>query len=288
VRRCCNTFSLIARRTPNAGVAVTSLTMTDDLLIDRAGGVATVTMNRPDSMNSLSTSLKEALVDGLTEVAADETVRAVVLTGNGRGFCVGQDLREHVGALQSGDAAPLSTVVAHYNPIVQTLAGMSKPVIAAVNGMAAGAGAGFAFACDIRIASNKAGFLIAFANVGLSLDSGVSWTLPRLVGTARATALCLLAEPITAEAALEMGLVSAVVEPDRLLPAAQELAARLAAGPTAAYAAIRESIAFASTSTLEAALERESQLQTALGATEDHRNATAAFVAKQKPVFTGH
>ena len=287
MRRCCDTFSLIERRTPNAGVAVTSLTMTDELLIDRADGVATVTLNRPDSMNSLSTGLKEALVDGLDAVARDETVRAVVLTGAGRGFCVGQDLREHVAALESGDPAPLSTVVAHYNPIVQTLTTMPKPVIAAVNGMAAGAGAGFAFACDIRIASNTAGFLIAFANVGLSLDSGVSWTLPRLVGGARASALCLLAEPITAEAALEMGLVSAVVEPDRLLPAAQELAARLAAGPTAAYAAIRESLAFAATATLEETLEHEAQLQTEMGATDDHRNATAAFVAKQRPVFTG-
>ena len=183
-------------------------------------------------------------------------MRAVVLTGSGRGFCVGQDLREHVALLEAGDPAPLSTVVQHYNPIVLALATMPKPVIAAVNGMAAGAGAGLAFACDFRIASNKAGFLIAFANVGLTLDSGVSWTLPRLVGGARATALCLLAEPINAEAALEMGLVNAVVEPDRLLPAAQELATRLAAGPTAAYAAIRESLAFAADSTLEQALER--------------------------------
>ncbi len=261
--------------------------MTDELLIERAEGVATVTMNRPESMNSLSLTLKEALLAELTEIGRDESVRAVVLTGNGRGFCVGQDLREHVELLDAGDPAPLSTVVQHYNPIVLALATMPKPVIAAVNGMAAGAGAGLAFACDLRLASNKAGFLIAFANVGLTLDSGVSWTLPRLVGGARATALCLLAEPINADAALEMGLVSAVVEPDRLLPATQELAARLAAGPTAAYAAIRESLAFAATATLEQALEREAQLQTDMGTSEDHRNATAAFVAKQKPVFTG-
>ena len=132
------------------------------------------------------------------------------------------------------------------------------------------------------------GFLIAFANVGLSLDSGVSWTLPRLIGSARATALCLLAEPITAEAAFEMGLVNALVDPERVLPAAHELAARLAAGPTAAYAAIKKSIAVAATSDLATALATEAELQTAMGRTEDHRNATAAFVAKQKPVFTGH
>jgi 2-(1,2-epoxy-1,2-dihydrophenyl)acetyl-CoA isomerase len=261
--------------------------VTDELLIEHADGVATVTLNRPDSMNSLSVALKEALGTELEAIARDDSVRAVVLTGTGRGFCVGQDLREHVSALESGDPAPLSTVVVHYNPIITTLATMPKPVIAAVNGMAAGAGAGLAFACDFRFMSSKAGFLIAFANVGLSLDSGVSWTLPRLVGAARATALCLLAEPIAADAALEMGLVNGVFEPDHLMPAVRELATRLAAGPTAAYAAIRESLAFAATATLSEALAKEAELQAAMGATADHRNATAAFVAKQKPTFTG-
>ncbi len=262
--------------------------MTDVLLVDRAEGVATLTMNRPESMNSLSTELKEALGTAIDEVSRDDSVRAVVLTGNGRGFCVGQDLREHVALLESNDPAPLNTVTVHYNPIVMGLATMPKPVVAAVNGMAAGAGAGFSFACDFRIAAKNAGFLIAFANVGLSLDSGVSWTLPRLIGAARATALCLLAEPVTAEAALEMGMVNAVVEPDHLLPAAQELAARLAAGPTAAYAAIKQSIAYAATSTLAESLAKEADLQSAMGATVDPRAATAAFVAKQKPVFVGH
>jgi 2-(1,2-epoxy-1,2-dihydrophenyl)acetyl-CoA isomerase len=262
--------------------------VTDELLIDRSEGVATVTLNRPESMNSLSLTLKEALVTELDAIARDDSVRAVVLTGNGRGFCVGQDLREHVSMLESGDPAPLSTVVQHYNPIVTALATMPKPVIAAVNGMAAGAGAGLAFACDFRFASAKAGFLIAFANVGLSLDSGVSWTLPRLIGLARATALCLMAEPINAEAALEMGLVNAVLEPDHLMPAVRTLAVNLAAGPTGAYAAIRESLAFAATSTQPEALAKEAELQNAMGATEDHRNATVAFVSKQKPVFQGH
>jgi 2-(1,2-epoxy-1,2-dihydrophenyl)acetyl-CoA isomerase len=258
------------------------------LLLDRTDAVTTITLNRPESMNSLSVALKEALGGAIDEASRDDTVRAVVLTGAGRGFCVGQDLREHVGLLEAGDPAPLNTVVEHYNPVITALATMPKPVIAAVNGMAAGAGAGIAFACDFRIAAKKAGFLLAFANVGLTLDSGVSWTLPRLIGTARATALALLAEPVTADAALEMGLVNAVVEPDHVLPAAQELAARLAAGPTAAYAAIKSSIAFAATATLTQALAKEAELQAAMGATDDHRNATAAFVAKQQPVFTGH
>lgn len=261
--------------------------VTDVLLVERSEGVATLTMNRPSSMNSLSVALKEALLDAARDVSADPAVRAVVLTGAGRGFCVGQDLREHVALLDSGDPAPLSTVAQHYNPLVLTLARMPKPVICAVNGMAAGAGAGLAFACDFRIAANTAGFLIAFANVGLTLDSGVSWTLPRIVGQARATALSILAEPINAESALEMGLVNAVVEPDRVLPTAQELATRLAAGPTAAYAAIKQSIAYAATSDLEAALAREDELQTAMGRTEDHRTSTIAFVNKQKPTFTG-
>lgn len=261
--------------------------MSDVLLIERAEGVATLTLNRPESMNALSVPLKEALSIAVDQVSRDELVRAVVLTGSGRGFCVGQDLREHVALLESNDPAPLSTVTEHYNPIVMGLASMPKPVIAAVNGMAAGAGAGLAFACDFRIVAKSAGFLLAFANVGLTLDSGVSWTLPRLIGSARATALALLAEPVTADAALEMGLVNAVVEPDHVLPAAKELAARLAAGPTAAYAAIKESIAYAADSTLAQSLAKEAELQTAMGATADHRNATAAFVAKQEPVFLG-
>jgi 2-(1,2-epoxy-1,2-dihydrophenyl)acetyl-CoA isomerase len=261
--------------------------VSDELRIERAGGVATVTLNRPGSMNSLSIGLKEALVTELEAVAADDTVRAVVLTGSGRGFCVGQDLREHTVALESGDPAPLNTVELHYNPIVAALTTMPKPVIAAVNGMAAGAGAGLAFACDFRFASTEAGFLIAFANVGLSLDSGVSWTLPRLIGQARATALCLLAEPIGAQAAFEMGLVNGVFEPDHLMPAVAELAGRLAAGPTLAYAAIRESVAYAASATLPEALAKEAELQNRLAGTADHRNATASFVAKQKPVFEG-
>jgi 2-(1,2-epoxy-1,2-dihydrophenyl)acetyl-CoA isomerase len=261
--------------------------MADVLLVERNEGVATLTMNRPESMNSLSVELKEALLDATRDVSADPGVRAVVLTGTGRGFCVGQDLREHIALLEANDPTPLSTVSKHYNPLVLTLARMPKPVIAAINGMAAGAGAGLSFACDFRIAARSAGFLLAFANVGLTLDSGVSWTLPRIIGQARATALAILAEPINAESALEMGLVNAVVEPERVLPTAQELAARLAAGPTAAYAAIKQSIAHAATADLESALAKEDELQTAMGRTEDHRTSTAAFVAKDRPTFIG-
>ena len=261
--------------------------MTDVLLVDRTDGMATITLNRPQSMNSLSIELKQALLDALLEIAADPSVRTLVITGAGRGFCVGQDLREHQELLAANDPSPLHTVLEHYNPIVTALVEMPKPVVAAVNGMAAGAGAGIAFAADFRIASQSGGFLIAFANVGLSLDTGTSWTLPRLVGYARATALSLLADPISADAALEMGLVNAVVEPDRVLAAATELAARLASGPTAAYAAIKAALRHGATSTLADALANEAELQLSAGATEDHRIGVAAFVAKQKPAFIG-
>jgi 2-(1,2-epoxy-1,2-dihydrophenyl)acetyl-CoA isomerase len=162
-----------------------------------------------------------------------------------------------------------------------------KPVVAAVNGMAAGAGASLTFAADFRIAGDGAKFLLAFANVGLALDSGASWTLPRLIGHARATSMALLAEPVTATHALEMGLVNAVVPDDRVRAAAHELAARLAAGPTAAYAAIKAQLHYSAAATLAEALENEAELQNALGATVDHQAATAAFVRKERPTFTG-
>jgi 2-(1,2-epoxy-1,2-dihydrophenyl)acetyl-CoA isomerase len=259
----------------------------DVVLIDRSDGVATVTLNRPDAMNSLSVELKEALLEALRTVSADPAVRAVVLTGAGRAFCVGQDLREHAALLEADDPAPLRTVKEHYNPIALALAELPKPAVAAVNGVAAGAGASLTFACDFRIAAASASFLLAFAGVGLGLDTGASWTLPRLIGSARATALALLAEPVGAEAALEMGLVNAVVDDERVLTAAQTLALRLAAGPSAAYAAIKRAIAHAASTDLAGALEIEDELQVALGQTEDHRNATLAFLHKQKPTFTG-
>ncbi len=261
--------------------------MSDSVLLDRAAGVATITMNRPASMNSLSLEMKESLIAALREVRDNEAVRAVVLTGAGSAFCVGQDLREHAALMAQNDPRPLRTVRDHYNPIALGLIEMPKPVVAAVNGMAAGAGASFAFACDFRIAGEGAGFLMAFARVGLSADSGASWTLPRLVGNARATALMMLAEPVSPAQALEMGLVTAVVPDDKVLPAAHELASRLAAGPTVAYACIKEAIAYGGTADLADALEREADLQARAGATQDHRNATAAFVAKQQATFEG-
>jgi 2-(1,2-epoxy-1,2-dihydrophenyl)acetyl-CoA isomerase len=250
--------------------------------------VATITLNRPDALNSLTIAAKQALLDALRQATEDPAVRAVVLTGAGRAFCAGQDLREHAALLAAGDPAPLTTVRDHYNPIVLALAEMPKPVVAAVNGIAAGAGASLAFAADFRIAAERASFLLAFANVGLTLDSGASWLLPRLIGHARATALAMLAEPVTTTHALEMGLINAVVPDDTVLTAATELATSLAAGPTVAYAAIKESIRYAWTATLAESLEKEAELQARAGATDDHRNATQAFLNRERATFVGH
>jgi 2-(1,2-epoxy-1,2-dihydrophenyl)acetyl-CoA isomerase len=261
--------------------------MADTVHLERQGGVGVVTLSRPEGMNALTVEMKVALREALESVATDESVRAVVLTGTGRAFCVGQDLKEHVDLLQSGHPAPLSTVRDHYNPVVRLLATMPKPVVAAINGTAAGAGLGLAAACDFRIGTAGARYTTAFTGVALTADSGLSWTLPRLVGHGRAAALLLLAEPFTAEQALEMGLVNAVVDAEQVLPAALELAQRLAAGPTAAYACVKESLAFGSDHGLLETLDKEDELQTRAGRSADHRIAVEAFLAKEKPAFTG-
>lgn len=265
--------------------------MTQPLLVHRDGAVATLTLNRADSLNSLNVALKQALLAVLADLAGDDTCRAVVITGAGRAFCVGQDLREHLAALDGAagpEANPLRTVPDHYNPIALALAGMPKPVVAAVRGMAAGAGAGLAFLADFRVGGPSTGFLMAFANVGLAADTGCSWSLPRLVGTAKATELLMLAEPVRAAEADRLGLLTRLVDSDdEVLPVAQELAARLAAGPTRAYGQIKRELAVGSVATLSETLDVEAQAQHACGLTADHRAATTAFVNKQRPTFTG-
>ncbi len=256
------------------------------LLVNDREGVRTFTLNRPEAFNSLTVELKESLRDALDDTATDPDVRAVVLTGAGKAFCAGQDLKEHVAALQADDPTPFRTVEEHYNPIVRAITGMPKPVIAAVNGMAAGAGASFAYACDLRIAAPSAKFLMAFATIGLTADSGASWTLPRLIGYGRAMELMLLAKPVTAEQALAIGLVTEVA--DDALTTAQELAARMATGPTTGYGKIKEALLAAASGDLEKALATEGDGQALLGKTEDHREAVDAFVTKRTPTFKGH
>ncbi|MFE0590045.1 enoyl-CoA hydratase-related protein [Micromonospora echinospora] len=262
--------------------------MTEPLLVDRTDAVVTLTLNRPTAMNALDVALKEALRDTLAELETDRTCRAVVLAGAGGQFSAGQDLREHVATLESTKGDPLATVGAHYNPIAARLANLPKPVVAAVRGMAAGAGASLAFLADIRIGGPKTRFLMAFAKVGLAADTGASWTLPRLVGHAKAVELLMLAEPVGAEEARQLGLLNQLVADDeQVLPTAQELAARLAAGPTVAYGAIKRQLSIADAGTLADALAAEAQAQTICGGTADHRAATRAFVRKEQPVYEG-
>jgi 2-(1,2-epoxy-1,2-dihydrophenyl)acetyl-CoA isomerase len=262
------------------------LHVADSVLYQLDGAVATITINRPAARNALTAETKLALLELLRNAKDDDAVRAVVVTGAGPAFCSGQDLREHAELLAAG-GSPLDTVRRHYNPIIETIADMPKPVIAALPGVAAGAGASLAFACDFRIAAERASLLLAFARVGLGADSGASWTLPRLVGAAKAAELLMLAEPINSATALQLGLLTSVVADDELPTAAVSFAARLAEGPTLAYAAIKASLLYGSSHTLGESLEKEADLQERLGGSADHRAATEAFVAKQPPVYHG-
>jgi 2-(1,2-epoxy-1,2-dihydrophenyl)acetyl-CoA isomerase len=251
---------------------------------DVADAVATITLDRPEAMNSLTAETKQALHDALRRAAHDRGVRAVLLTGSGRAFCAGQDLREHADNLEAGRGLA-NTVRAHYNPIVELISTMPKPVVAAVNGVAAGAGASLAFACDLRVASERAKFALAFAGIGLAPDSGASWTLQRLVGQGRAAELMLLGEPLDAARALELGLVTRVVPAEDVLKTATDLAVRLAQGPTLAYGATKRALAYAATHALADSLAMEADLQDQCVATQDHLNATRAFLAKEQPTF---
>jgi len=262
--------------------------MTAPVRCEVSDGVATVTMDRPDTLNALDRAMKVALRDTLLAVADDSTVRAVVLTGSGRGFCVGQDLKEHATNLET---MPLESVWAtvddHFIPIAAALATMPKPVIAAVNGIAAGAGASIAFACDFRVVADTAGFNLAFTGIGLSADTGASWTLPRLVGRAKALELLIMPRTVRADEARTLGLATEVVPATELGGAADALARRLAGGATAAYAAVKEAVTFSEGHSLAESLSKESELMARTGGTADHRAAVVSFLAKETPAFSG-
>lgn len=257
------------------------------VVVETEGAVVTVRLNRPEAMNALDVATKVALRDAVLQAGDDPAVRCVVLTGTGRAFCVGQDLREHIGLLTTGDESLWRTVPEHYNPIATALATMPKPVIAAVNGVAAGAGAAFAFAADLRIVAASGGFNLAFTGIGLSADSGSSWWLPRLVGAARAKELLLMPRTVGADEALALGLATEVVADAELPGRVAELAARLAAGPTVAYGAVRRAVAFSTGHDLISSLAHEAELMDLTGGTRDHRAAVDAFLAKQPPTFQG-
>jgi 2-(1,2-epoxy-1,2-dihydrophenyl)acetyl-CoA isomerase len=258
------------------------------VLYDVADGVATLTLNRPQAMNSLDLATKTALLDAVTTAAEDPGVRCVVLTGAGRAFCVGQDLKEHAQILADGPPEALfRTVPEHYNRIVTGIATMAKPVIAAVNGVAAGAGASLAFACDFRVLGHGGGFNLAFSGIGLSCDSGSSWTLPRLVGRAKALELLYFPRTVSSEEALDLGLATRVVPADALMDEVHQMARLLAAGPTVSFGAIRRSVNHSAGQDLESSLRFEAEMMALTGATRDHRHAVEAFLAKEKPVFEG-
>lgn len=248
------------------------------------GAVATITLQRP----ALNTEVKVGLRDELAAVASDEAVRAVVLTGTGTTFCVGQDLAEHAQNLSEAPELSLTTVDEHYNPIVRSIATMPKPVIAAVNGTCVGAGFGFALACDLIVLSSEAKLGTAFTGIGLTCDSGLSWSLQRAVGLSRARRLVLLPAPFSAQEAVDWGLAADLVAPGEVHAAAAKLAATLAAGPTAAYAESKALLDHAASSTLDQALFEEGPAQRRLGMTEDHQGAVRSFLAKERPTFTGH
>ncbi|MET8568421.1 enoyl-CoA hydratase-related protein [Streptomyces sp. NPDC004783] len=266
--------------------------MADTVLYEVSDGLATITLNRPEAMNALNVETKVALRDAVRSAGADGAVRAVLLTAAGeRAFCVGQDLKEHIGLLASdretGEGRTMSTVREHYNPIVRALVEAPKPVVAAVNGVAAGAGFGFALAADYRIVAETAAFNTSFAGVALTADSGVSWTLPRVVGPGRACDLLLFPRSIDAQEAYALGIANRVVPAAELRAEAERTARKLAEGPTVAYAALKESMAYGLSHSLSETLEKEDELQTRAGASEDHGIAVRAFVDKEKPKYLG-
>ena len=247
------------------------------------GAVGVVTMHAP----ALTRQAKEELLAGVRRLSADDAVRAVVLTGSGRVFCAGQDLGEHAAALDADPATAFDTLAEHYRPIIEALTAIPKPVVAAINGTCAGAGISLALACDIRVCSDAAKFATAFTGIGLTFDSGLSATLTRAVGGARASELILLGEPFTAQQAQEWGMVGRLSAAYSVLDDAMELAARLAAGPTLAYAEAKKAIQAAALPVLADVLAAEQAAQSRLGQTEDHKNAVASFLAKRRPEFRG-
>jgi 2-(1,2-epoxy-1,2-dihydrophenyl)acetyl-CoA isomerase len=248
------------------------------------GGVARITLDRPEALNSLERVLKADLLAAFRQAARDPEVRVVILTGAGRAFCAGQDLKERL----LPDPTPLDVEVRdRFNPIVSAIRFLDKPVIAAVNGVAAGAGASLAFACDLRIAATTASFVLAFGRIGLIPDSGATWLLPRLVGLGRAAELMLLPDPLPAAEALRIGLVSRVVAPDDLPAEADRLAASLAAAAPRSLALTKRAIRRSLEAGFDAALDYEASLQGMAGRTADHAEGLAAFVEKRAPRFSG-
>jgi 2-(1,2-epoxy-1,2-dihydrophenyl)acetyl-CoA isomerase len=256
------------------------------ILFELGDGVATLTLNRPDRLNSFNTEMHEEVAAALATVESDAGIRALLLTGAGRGFCAGQDLNLREAAA-GGEFDAGAAIDRYYNPLVRRLKALKKPVIAAVNGPAAGAGANLALACDIVVAARSASFLQAFCRIGLVPDTGGTWFLPRLAGSARAMGLMLLGEPLPAAQAAEWGLIWKMVEDDKLMAEARALAVKLAQGPTVGLGLTKEALNRSLESTLDAQLDAERDLQRVAARSADFREGVAAFLEKRPARFSG-
>jgi len=257
------------------------------VLVSVDAGVETITLNRPEKLNALNPEMQAQLRAALERATDDAHVRALLITGAGRGFCTGQDLSERD---VSAGAAPIDLSVSlgsHYNPLVRRMRALPKPIVCAVNGVAAGAGANLALACDIVIAARSASFVQAFARLGLVPDSGGTFFLPRLIGTARALGLALLAEPLSAERAEQWGLIWKAVDDEYLADEALALARTLAIGPTKAYGLLKKALYASATNSLDAQLDLERDLQREAGFSEDYREGVSSFKEKRTPRFKG-
>lgn len=256
------------------------------ILVDVRKGYRVITLNRPQRLNSFTEDMHVALKTALDEAESDSSCRALMITGAGRGFCAGQDLNDRLA--KPGETIVLGgTLEQYYNPLIRRLRAMPFPVVAAVNGIAAGAGANIALACDIVVASKSASFLQAFAKIGLVPDSGGTWFLPRLVGPARARGLALLADPLPAETAESWGLIWKCVPDGELIGAANELCMRFAVGPTYGLSLIKRALDASETNDLSAQLDLERDFQRSAGSSPDYKEGVSAFMEKRAPKFTG-
>ena len=262
--------------------------MSDTILYDVDAGVATITLNRPEKLNAFNDEMLKALEGALKQAEKDPAVRCVVITGAGRGFTAGQDLAAVQDRDRSGGMSFREHLEHTYNRVIKKIRKMEKPVIASVNGVAAGAGASLALSCDLRICSEKASFIKSFIGVGLVPDSGSTFFLPRMVGYARAFELAITAERLSASDALGLGLANRVVAPEALAEATSEFAGRLAKAPTKAIGLTKRAMNRALTSSLDEALGYEAQLQEIAGGTADHAEGVAAFLEKRPPAYQGN
>ena len=259
----------------------------DTLLFERADGIARITLNRPDKLNSFNVEMHEALRDALVQVQADQSLRVLVLTGAGRAFCAGQDLSDRAVA-PGGAAVDLgASIDKYYGPLVLALRRLPLPVICAVNGVAAGAGANLPLACDIVLAARSASFVEVFCKLGLIPDTGGTYFLPRLLGSARATALAMLGDKLSAEQAAAWGLIWQCVDDDQLAAATDKLARHFAQAPTLGLARTKQALQASGLNTLEAQLDLERDFMRELGHSADYREGVAAFLAKRAPRFVG-